>query len=272
MLPNEEELALVRSWLKFLVDPKYCPDFHRSQSGPRLRKIRGEIKRLRKLQQAMPDDCAYESEALISLQGHEEWLLKEKDLKTYEVARPNIVVRRRLSVDVGNAEQTERLFVATLIARKLAPQRPYVFLSQQFQEVVADDSRVHKDFDPKALAMRVRRFEKTSGHDSLLSFIVEKQYAMFKSFVWSNQRAKLLSRQKHLRWAKHCRSHYVGFAANVVCPQCERIVRTKIPVPSSFKNRFFWSQDQECIRIDEREKRLLAWLCSSSALVSRKSD
>lgn len=110
----------------------------------------------------------------------------EKNHRTYSSS----VMARQAPKELGNVEETERLFVAKLVVAKLHPQaNPYALLEEKLAQKGAFRTR-------RAIQMRIRRFEKflDSGQFFSTLQVVEQHYSRFKHQVVMNERKDL--------WAK----------------------------------------------------------------------
>ncbi len=167
------ERKILVAFLDWLLDRAFLTRVRPSAVKDDLRKLRQAIAHVKKIR------GYYADKAVSLLEKEETGLLAESQFRTYESA----FMGRRSRKELGNIEETERLFVAVLIIRRLDPKaNPYMVLKDQLAN--RGDHRT-----PHALRMRLERFEKKreSSKYSSPRQIVEHHYLLFKWHVmWSS--------------------------------------------------------------------------------------
>ncbi len=173
MLRSREELKTLRGFLDWLLEPALAAKIRPSQTEARLRKVRREISHLEEM------TGFYVNEAVPKLRKEENLILAERKFRTYQ----NPFVIRNAPREVGNIEETERLFLAVRIIRALDPTtNPYISLKDQLEKRGNHRTRI-------AIQMRVTRFEKKLGAGQYFSCrqIAEQHYFRFKGFqLWNS--------------------------------------------------------------------------------------
>ena len=171
MLKSRQEKKTLQNFLDWLLDPAFFPRIRRSQTQVELQRVRQEISRLEKLK------GHYVRQAVSDLRKEERLLASDTAYRTYE----SLFMSRKAPKNLGNIEETERLFVAACIARKLHPKvNPYMFLKERLAR--RGDHRTLL-----AIQMRVSRFERRLQKDEAFSCeqILEQHYLRFKGYrMW----------------------------------------------------------------------------------------
>jgi len=164
MLRSQRKFLLV--FLDFLLDPLFVPQVRRSDVQVHRHKITCEISRLERV------PGYYIKEAVDSLRKEERLLVSERSYRTYQTP----LMQRRSPKNLGNIEETERLFLAALIIRNLQPKsNPFVVLTEELRR-----RGNHRTI--LAVQMRIRRFETLLQKGEYFSReqIVEQQFLRFK--------------------------------------------------------------------------------------------
>ena len=130
------------AFLDFLLDPRLFGERVPGPSRIDRQRLSRAIALLRKLPQI--GAVAQATQILVEEQT---WWQEEARSKRARYVSP---IQSRTGDGPENVELTERLFVATLIARKRGP-KPYEFVHSRIKTAW---------FTPKAIEMRVRRFER----------------------------------------------------------------------------------------------------------------
>ncbi len=172
MFKGRSEGQIIVAFLDWLLDRAFVTEVRPSAAKAELRKLRQAIAHVKKLRGGYADG------AVSLLEKEEACLLAERQFRTYESA----FMTRKSPKELGNIEETERLFVAVLIILRLNPKaNPYIALKDQLEK--RGDHRT-----PQALRLRVERFGKKRESSKYFSprQIVEHHYLLFKWHVmWS---------------------------------------------------------------------------------------
>jgi hypothetical protein len=180
VLPPHWQEELLRDWLNCLLDPAFSTALRSSDTNARLRRVRGEIARLKNMDSCFVDEDGsfYTGKAVAILEGQEKHLLSERKNRTYECK----VLGRTARKELGNVEGAERLAVSVFITRSLRPtQNPY--------DVLHEDLATREVFiESKAIQMRVRRLERKirAGQHMTWHQILQYQYRCYKYFIGVN--------------------------------------------------------------------------------------
>jgi len=173
MLRSREELKTLVDFLDWLLEPALAAKIRPSQTEAKLRKVQREISHLEEL------TGFYVNEAVSKLRQEENLILAERKSRTYQ----NPFLTRSAPRELGNIEETERLFLAVRIIRALDPTvNPYSSLKDQLEKRGNHRTRI-------AIQMRVTRFEKKlrAGQYFSCRQIAEQHYLRFKGFqLWNS--------------------------------------------------------------------------------------
>ncbi len=167
---------VLRHWLNWLLHPVCSTTLYSSDTNARLRKVRREIRRLKRIGGGFLDNdgSPYIYKAVANLEAEEKHLLSERRNHTYGCK----VFRRTAPKELGNVESAERFGVSRFIVRRLKPtENPF--------DVLEKELRGRKVFlSSKAVQMKVRRLQKKieTGQHTSWDQILQYQYRCFKYF------------------------------------------------------------------------------------------
>jgi hypothetical protein len=206
------ERDLLQGFFEWLLDTRHFPSLVQNRTKRFLPKIRREIKHLQKLEQEMDRPL---QEAIVCLEAH----AKAIEAAPRQYSSPYKV---RVSGAKGNIEETERVFLATRVARLLKPEEsPHSVVRDQ----LADKSHRRGD---RTVEMRVRRFEKQlpSGECDRIA------QAMYSDFKYSTFFPEIRRRLARGEWKRNCwqiaeQLAITTFEQGVLKELCEGTVRRR---------------------------------------------
>lgn len=179
-LPRHWQEEILRCWLNWLLDPAFSTTLRSSDTNARLRKLRAQITRLKKMPVSFVDEDGsfYISKAVASLENEEKHLLVERRTRTYECG----FFGRTAPKELGNIELAERFGVSFFLLRRLKPtENPYSVLQKELESRQIFSTA-------KAIQMKERRLEANirAGRHMPWPEILRYQYRCFKYFSGMN--------------------------------------------------------------------------------------